>query len=69
LYLKETALDPMIRDYCNKLMEGMMDMVINDKADINAGHTALVNFVKPGAGTYESVIRLKKREGNCSRCT
>ena len=56
LHLKGTALDPMIRDYRDKPMEGMMDMVINDKADIDTCDIVLVNFVKPSVGTSMEVL-------------
>lgn len=56
LHLKGTALDPMIRDYRASPMDGMMDMVVNDKADIDACNIVLVNFVKPSVGTSMEVL-------------
>jgi hypothetical protein len=56
LHLKGTALDPMIRDYRDRPMDGMMDMVAGDKADIDACNIVLVNFVKPSVGTSMEVL-------------
>ncbi len=54
-YAKENlncqSLDPMIRDYRKRPMNGMVDMVENDKADIDVCDTVLVNFIKPSVGT------------------
>ena len=55
-HLKCTTLDPMIRDYRDRPMDGMMDMVVNDKADIDGCDTLLVNFVKPSVGTSMEVL-------------
>ena len=54
--LRGVSLDPMIRDYRDRPMEGMMDMVVNDKADIDACNIVLVNFVKPSVGTSMEVL-------------
>ena len=54
--LKCAALDPMIRDYRARPMDGMRDMVENDKADIDRCDTILVNFVKPSVGTSMEVL-------------
>ena len=54
--LKGVSLDPMIRDYRERPMDGMVDMVENDKADIDACDTVLVNFVKPSVGTSMEVL-------------
>ena len=54
--LKGVSLDPMIRDYRDRPMEGMMDMVVNDKADIDLCNVVLVNFVKPSVGTSMEVL-------------
>lgn len=54
--LKGISLDPMIRDYRERPMDGMVDMVENDKADIDACDTVLVNFVKPSVGTSMEVL-------------
>lgn len=51
-----TALDPMVRDYRDSPMDGMTDMVVNDKADIDACDTVLVNFIKPSVGTSMEVL-------------
>ena len=56
LHLQGTSLDPMIRDYRNRPMDGMTDMVENDKADIDACDIVLVNFVKPSVGTSMEVL-------------
>lgn len=56
LHLKGAALDPMIRDYRANPMDGMTDMVENDKADIDACNIVLVNFVKPSVGTSMEVL-------------
>ncbi len=56
LHLKCVALDPMIRDYRKRPMDGMRDMVENDKRDIDACDTVLVNFVKPSVGTSMEVL-------------
>ncbi len=37
-------------------MEGMIDMVENDKADIDASDVVLVSFVKPSLGTSMEVL-------------
>jgi hypothetical protein len=37
-------------------MDGMLDMVVNDKADIDACDTLLVNFIKPSVGTSMEVL-------------
>ncbi len=50
------ALDPMVRDYRDRPMDGMLDMVVNDKADIDACDTLLVNFVRPSVGTSMEVL-------------
>lgn len=50
------SLDPMIRDYRERPMDGMIDMVENDKADIDVCDTILVNFVKPSVGTSMEVL-------------
>jgi nucleoside 2-deoxyribosyltransferase len=55
-HLKCAALDPMIRDYRKRPMDGMRDMVENDKRDIDACDTVLVNFVKPSVGTSMEVL-------------
>jgi len=54
--LRCRTLDPMIRDYRDNLMDGMLDMVLNDKADIDASDAILVNFVKPSVGTSMEVL-------------
>ena len=51
-----STFDPMIRDYRDSPMDGMTDMVENDKADIDACDTVLVNFVKPSVGTSMEVL-------------
>lgn len=56
LQLNGTALDPVIRDYRDRPMDGMTDMVENDKADIDACDVVLVNFVKPSVGTSMEVL-------------
>jgi len=56
LHLKGVALDPMIRDYRASPMDGMKDMVENDKADIDRCDCVLVNFVKPSVGTSMEVL-------------
>jgi len=56
LHLRGTSLDPMIRDYRANPMDGMKDMVENDKADIDACDIVLVNFVKPSVGTSMEVL-------------
>ncbi|MDQ6785812.1 MAG: nucleoside 2-deoxyribosyltransferase [Acidobacteriota bacterium] len=56
LHLTGAALDPMIRDYRASPMDGMTDMVENDKADIDACDIVLVNFVKPSVGTSMEVL-------------
>jgi hypothetical protein len=55
-HLNALALDPMIRDYRKRPMDGMIDMVENDKADIDTCDTILVNFVKPSVGTSMEVL-------------
>jgi len=50
------ALDPMIRAYRECPMDGMVDMVENDKAVIDRCDTILVNFVKPCVGTSIKVL-------------
>lgn len=50
------TLDPMVRDYRDRPMDGMMDMVVNDKADIDICDIVLVNFVKPSVGTSMEVL-------------
>lgn len=50
------TLDPMVRDYRDRPMDGMMDMVENDKADIDRCDAVLVNFVKPSVGTSMEVL-------------
>lgn len=55
-HLNCVALDPMIRDYRARPMDGMRDMVENDKADIDTCDTVLVNFVKPSVGTSMEVL-------------
>lgn len=50
------SLDPMIRDYRERPMDGMVDMVENDKADIDGCNVVLVNFVKPSVGTSMEVL-------------
>ena len=54
--LRCRTLDPMIRDYRDNLMDGMLDMVLNDKADIDASDAILVNFLKPSVGTSMEVL-------------
>lgn len=54
--LKGRSLDPMIRDYRENPMDGMRDMVENDKADIDSCDVVLVNFVKPSVGTSMEVL-------------
>ncbi len=54
--LNGVALDPMIRDYRDRPMDGMVDMVENDKADIDGCNAILVNFVKPSVGTSMEVL-------------
>ncbi len=56
LHLTGKAFDPMVRDYRDRPMDGMMDMVVNDKADIDACNIVLVNFVKPSVGTSMEVL-------------
>lgn len=56
LNLNGTSLDPMIRDYRASPMDGMIDMVENDKADIDRCDCVLVNFVKPSVGTSMEVL-------------
>lgn len=55
-HLRGAALDPMIRDYRSNPMDGMRDMVENDKADIDRCDAVLVNFVKPSVGTSMEVL-------------
>ncbi len=55
-HLKGAALDPMTRDYRERPMDGMIDMVENDKADIDGCDVVLVNFVKPSVGTSMEVL-------------
>lgn len=55
-HLKFKALDPMVRDYRDRPMDGMTDMVVNDKLDIDGCHTVLVNFIKPSVGTSMEVL-------------
>ncbi len=56
-HLRCAARDPVaVRDYRGREMEGMLDMVENDKADIDACDTVLVNFVKPSVGTSMEVL-------------
>ena len=50
------TLDAMIRDYRKNPMDGMTDMVENDKADIDRCDCVLVNFVKPSVGTSMEVL-------------
>jgi hypothetical protein len=50
------SLDPMIRDYRKRPMSGMVDMVENDKADIDVCDTILVNFINPSVGTSMEVL-------------
>ena len=50
------TLDPMIRDYRERPMDGMLDMVENDKADIDRCDCVLVNFIKPSVGTSMEVL-------------
>ena len=50
------TLDPMIRDYRSRPMDGMRDMVENDKADIDRCDAILVNFIKPSVGTSMEVL-------------
>jgi hypothetical protein len=54
--LNGVSLDPMIRDYRERPMDGMVDMVENDKADIDLCDVVLVNFVKPSVGTSMEVL-------------
>ncbi len=54
--LDGVSLDPMIRDYRASPMDGMIDMVENDKADIDGCDVVLVNFVKPSVGTSMEVL-------------
>ena len=56
LNLKCSVLDPMVRDYRDRPMDGMVDMVHNDKADIDRCDTILVNFIKPSVGTSMEVL-------------
>ncbi|MCA1602547.1 MAG: nucleoside 2-deoxyribosyltransferase [Acidobacteria bacterium] len=55
-HLRCATRDPMVRDYRGREMEGMIDMVENDKADIDASDVVLVNFVKPSVGTSMEVL-------------
>lgn len=55
-HLKCATLDPMVRDYRERPMDGMTDMVENDKADIDRCDTVLVNFIKPSVGTSMEVL-------------
>ena len=55
-HLLYDALDPMVRDYRDRPMDGMTDMVVNDKLDIDGCHTVLVNFIKPSVGTSMEVL-------------
>ena len=49
--------DPVaVRDYRGREMEGMVDMVESDKADIDECDTLLVNYVKPSVGTSMEVL-------------
>ncbi len=54
--IKGVSLDPMIRDYRGNPMDGMVDMVENDKADIDGCDVVLINFVKPSVGTSMEVL-------------
>src|SRR6266404_2317251 len=56
LYLKCRTLDPMVRDYRERPMDGMLDMVVNDKLDIDGCDAVLVNFIKPSVGTSMEVL-------------
>jgi len=55
-HLNCATLDPMVRDYRDRPMDGMRDMVLNDKADIDNCDIVLVNFVKPSVGTSMEVL-------------
>lgn len=56
-HLRCATRDPVeLRDYRGREMEGMIDMVENDKADIDASDVVLVNFVKPSVGTSMEVL-------------
>ncbi len=56
-HLRCATRDPVaMRDYRGREMEGMIDMVENDKADIDASDVVLVNFVKPSVGTSMEVL-------------
>ncbi len=55
-HLRCATRDPMVRDYRGREMEGMIDMVENDKADIDASDVVLVNFIKPSVGTSMEVL-------------
>ena len=63
LHLKGTALDPMIRDYRDRPMDGMTYMVESDKADIDACDIVLVNARQTERrNRYKSFIRLGARQ-------
>ncbi len=55
-HLRCATRDPMVRDYRGREMEGMIDMVENDKADIDECDTVLVNFIKPSVGTSMEIL-------------
>jgi len=55
-HLRCATLDPMVRDYRGREMEGMVDMVESDKADINGCDIVLVNFIKPSVGTSMEIL-------------
>ena len=46
----------MVRNYRGREMECMIDLVENDKADIDMCDTLLVNFIKPSVGTSMEIL-------------
>lgn len=55
-HLRCLTRDPMVRDYRGREMDGMVDMVDNDKADIDDCDALLVNYIKPSVGTSMEIL-------------